>query len=246
MIGALHRMGQNSTHRLICACCPISPPLHQIADHTKSPVTCLTRPIRGRVWNVDNTSPGRLMDDAPQSQGRLSCLHLSLHFCDSQHPFGSCEIPSWVMRQKKDKALTHSCFKPSMPSFNLPLRASTSRLSEADCVRMAAVSARVRVVISVRISASAARKRYACCSIMRRKVKKPRPAEQRGTYVVEIFVREPVTFDFAYAINEQGACCAHEIARGRRGERLFEHAKESMGIEGRVLVGRRLRRCFDS
>ena len=150
------------------------------------------------------------------------------------------------MRQKKDKPLTHSCFKPSMPSFNLALRASTSRLSEADCARMAAVSARVRVVISVRISESAARKRYACCSIADARSKKPRPTEQRGTYVVEIFVREPVTFDFAYAINEQGACCAHETARGRRGERLFKHVEESMSIEGRVLVGRRLWRCFDN
>ena len=66
-------------------------------------------------------------------------------------------------RRKKSKPLTNSCFKPSRFSFNLALRESTSRLSAADCARMVAVSARERVVISVRISDSAARKRYACC-----------------------------------------------------------------------------------
>lgn len=69
--------------------------------------------------------------------------------------------------------------------------------------------------------------------------------EQRGTYVVDIFVREAITFHFCHAIHEQGTCRTHEAARGRLGEGLFEHAKEGMGIERRVLVGRRLRRQLD-
>src|SRR6267154_5745691 len=99
---------------------------------------------------------------------------------------------------KERKYSTHSCFKPSRLSFNLALSASTSRLSAADCARMAAVSARERVVNSVRISDSAARKRYACYG---RKVKKGQRGA-RTTYVVEIFVCEPVTFNLSYAIDE--------------------------------------------
>src|SRR6266852_8618636 len=137
---------------------------------------------------------------------------------------------------QKRKSSTHSCFKPSRPSFNLALSASTSRLRAADCARMAAVSARERVVISVRISDSAARKRYACYG---RKVKKDQyQREQEITYVVEIFVREPVTFNLSYAIDEQSTCCAHEITRRRLGERLLEHAEEGMSIKRWVLVGR--------
>ena len=70
--------------------------------------------------------------------------------------------------------------------------------------------------------------------------------EQRGTYVVEVFVRESVTFYFSDAIDEQGTCRTHETACGRRGERLLEHAQEGMGIEGCSLVGRRVWRCLDS
>jgi hypothetical protein len=62
--------------------------------------------------------------------------------------------------------------------------------------------------------------------------------EQGVTYVVEIFVREPVTFNLSYAIDEQSTCCAHEATRTRLGERLLEYAEEGMGIERRVLVGR--------
>jgi len=139
-----------------------------------------------------------------------------------------------------DKPSTHSCFNPSTLSFNLTLRASTSRLREADCARMAAVSARVRVVISVRISDSAARKRYACCGITGAGSRFWHPMEQRGTHVVEIFVREAIMFHFCHAIHEQGTCRTHEAARGRLGEGLFEHAKEGMCVERWVLVGRRV------
>ena len=62
--------------------------------------------------------------------------------------------------------------------------------------------------------------------------------EQGVTYVVEIFVREPVTFNLSYAIDEQSTCCAHETARSLLGERLLEHAEEGMGIERGALVGR--------
>jgi len=141
---------------------------------------------------------------------------------------------------QKGKPWTHSCFNPSTLSFNLTLRASTSRLNEADCARMAAVSARVRVVISVRISESAARKRYACCGITGAGSRFGTRWKQRGTYVVEIFVREAIVFHFCHAIHEQGTCCTHEAARGRLGEGLFEHAEEGMGIERWVLVGRRV------
>ena len=60
----------------------------------------------------------------------------------------------------------------------------------------------------------------------------------RSTYVVEVFVREPVTFNLSYAIYEQSTRCAHETARSLRGERLLEHAEEGMGVERWVLVGR--------
>lgn len=62
--------------------------------------------------------------------------------------------------------------------------------------------------------------------------------EQGVTYVVEIFVREPVTLNFSYAVNEQSTCCAHEATGSLFGERLLEHAEEGMGIERWVLVGR--------
>jgi hypothetical protein len=62
--------------------------------------------------------------------------------------------------------------------------------------------------------------------------------EQGVTYVVEIFVREPVTLNLSYAVNEQSTCCAHETTRSLLGERLLEHAEEGMGIERWVLVGR--------
>ena len=62
--------------------------------------------------------------------------------------------------------------------------------------------------------------------------------EQGVTYVVEIFVREPVTFNLSYSIDEQSTCCTHETTRSLLGERLLEHAEEGMGIERWVLVGR--------
>ncbi len=136
---------------------------------------------------------------------------------------------------ERRKPSADSCFKPSILSFNIALNTSTSRLNAADCVRMAAVSARERVVISVRISDSAARKRYACYG---HKVKKDqRSLGARGTYVVKIFVREPVAFNLSYAIDEQSTCCAHETACGLLGECLLEHAEEGMGVERWVLVG---------
>jgi hypothetical protein len=67
-----------------------------------------------------------------------------------------------------------------------------------------------------------------------------RRSKKRRSYVVEVFVREPVTFHFSYAIDEQGTRGTHETARGGRGERLFEHIEEGVGVEGRVLVSRRL------
>ena len=73
-----------------------------------------------------------------------------------------------------------------------------------------------------------------------------RGTERHCTYVVEIFVREPVTFDFAYAIDEQGTCGAHEAACGRRGEGLLEHAEEGVGVEGWALVRRRVGWCLES
>jgi hypothetical protein len=69
--------------------------------------------------------------------------------------------------------------------------------------------------------------------------------EQRDTYVVEIFVREPVTFDFSYAIDEQSTCCTHETACGLHWEGLLQHAEEGMGIEWWVLVSRGPCRCLD-
>jgi hypothetical protein len=107
---------------------------------------------------------------------------------------------------------------------------------------MAAVSARERVVNSERISDSAARKRYACYG---RKVKKKDQWGARSTYVVEVFVREPIAFDLSYAIYEQSTRCAHETARGLLGERLLEHVEEGMGIERWVLVGRSVWRRLD-
>ena len=56
------------------------------------------------------------------------------------------------------------------------------------------------------------------------------------TYVVEIFICEAVSFNFADTIDEQRACCAHEAARGRSRECLVEHAEKSMGVKGWVLV----------
>jgi hypothetical protein len=69
--------------------------------------------------------------------------------------------------------------------------------------------------------------------------------EQGVTYVVEIFVREPVTFNFSYSIDEQSTSCAHETTRSLLGERLLEHAEEGMGIERWVLVGRSVWRRLD-
>lgn len=76
---------------------------------------------------------------------------------------------------------------------------------------------------------------------------KGHPAGCNGsaTHIVEIFVREPVTFNFSYAIDEQGTSCAHETARGLRGEGLLEHAEEGVGIEWWVLVGRGARWRLD-
>ena len=110
---------------------------------------------------------------------------------------------------------------------------------------MAAVSARERVVISVRISDSAARKRYACCGAQGQNKKRRARWEQRGTYIVKILVREPVTFNLSYAIHEQSTRCAHEATCGLLGESLLELVEECMGIERRVLVGRGVRRCLD-
>ena len=76
-------------------------------------------------------------------------------------------------------------------------------------------------------------------------IRHPTRYEQRDTYVVEIFVREPVTFDFSYAIDEQSTCCAHETACRLRGEGLLQHAEEGMGIEWWVLVGRGPRRWLN-
>jgi hypothetical protein len=73
-----------------------------------------------------------------------------------------------------------------------------------------------------------------------RRVKSRHPMEQRGTYVVEIFVREAITFHFCYAIHEQGTRRTHEAARSRLRESLFEHAKEGMGMERWVLISRRV------
>ena len=70
--------------------------------------------------------------------------------------------------------------------------------------------------------------------------------EQRGTYIVEILVRESVTFNLSYAIDEQSTRCAHEATCGLLGESLLEFAEEGMGIERWVLVGRGVRRCLDS
>jgi hypothetical protein len=108
---------------------------------------------------------------------------------------------------------------------------------------MAAVSARERVVNSERISDSAARKRYACYG--RKVIIKKDQRGARSTYVVEVFVREPVTFNLSYAIYEESTRCAHETARSLLGERLLEHAEEGMGIERWVLVGRSVWRCLD-
>lgn len=73
----------------------------------------------------------------------------------------------------------------------------------------------------------------------------PTRCNGRATYVVEIFVREPVAFDFSYAIDEQGTCCAHETACGLHGKGLLEHAEKGVGIEWWVLVGRGARWCLD-
>ena len=64
--------------------------------------------------------------------------------------------------------------------------------------------------------------------------------EQGVTYVVEIFVREPVTFNFSYSIDEQSTCCAHETTRSLFGECLLEHGAEegACGIERWSFAGR--------
>jgi hypothetical protein len=120
-------------------------------------------------------SPTSLSHDAPRSQGRLFYLRPSLRSSGCRHPSGSCNNPQMSDKTRKNggggRPSTYSCFKPSIFSFNLALRASTSRRKAADCARIAAVSARVRVVISARISDSAARKRYACCSSPKQKNK---------------------------------------------------------------------------
>lgn len=69
--------------------------------------------------------------------------------------------------------------------------------------------------------------------------------EQAVLYVVEIFVREAITFNLSCAIDEQSTCCAHKTTRSLLGERLLEHAEEGMGIERWVLVGRSVWRRLD-
>ena len=127
-----------------------------------------------------------LVDDAPRSQGQPICSHLSPRFSDCQHPFGFCKYSDERQAKKRKSGSTDSCFKPSRLSFNLAPRASTSRRKAADCARIAAVSARVRVVISARISDSAARMRYACCA---HKSKRAQDGGQRGT----LRCRDPCT-----------------------------------------------------
>ena len=63
-------------------------------------------------------------------------------------------------------------------------------------------------------------------------------------YVVEILVRESVTLNFTYTIDEQGTCRTHETTRGRCRERLLERAEEGMGIERWILVRGRVWRCL--
>lgn len=60
------------------------------------------------------------------------------------------------------RELAHSCFRLPISSFICPSNASTSRLSAEVAVRMAADPFRVRIVISVRSSDSAALNKYAC------------------------------------------------------------------------------------
>ena len=58
-------------------------------------------------------------------------------------------------------------------------------------------------------------------------------------------MREPVTFNLPYAIDEQSTCCAHETTCSLLGECLLEHAEEGMGIKRWVLVGRSMWRRLD-
>lgn len=60
---------------------------------------------------------------------------------------------------------TYSCFRFAISSCILTWRDSTSRLSAEVAVLIAAVSFRVRIVISVRASDMAALKRYASCNV---------------------------------------------------------------------------------